>query len=222
MGDAAKEEIMKVYNYILFDWDGCLAKSLDIALDAYKVVFKKFGISLSDKTITHEIFGDWHAPEKLGISDTKKFWKDWHDELNREYPSVELYEHVRAVLDALKKQKKKLALISSSRRQTLQEPLKRHKVTELFDVILTVDDVVKEKPDPEIINKAIDIVQGTKENSIIVGDSKSDLVAANNAEIDSLLFYPTHNHIFYDLKVLESYKPTYVVDDFRKLLDIIV
>lgn len=212
---------MKIYNYILFDWDGCLAKSLDIALNAYKVVFKKLGLSLSDKTITHEIFGDWHAPEKLGISDTIKFWKDWHTELNRKYPSVELYEHVRFVLKELGKKKKKLALISSSKRQTLQVPLTRHKLRSFFDVMLTVDDVTKEKPDPEIIMKAIDAMHGIKRESIIVGDSKSDLEAAKNAGIDSILFYPKHNEIFYELDVLKSYKPAYVIKKFLDILQII-
>jgi HAD superfamily hydrolase (TIGR01549 family) len=220
VGDAT-EEIMKVYNYILFDWDGCLAKSLDIALNAYKVVFKKLGLSLSDKTITHEIFGDWHAPEKLGISDTIKFWKDWHNELNRKYPSVELYEHVKSVLEVLKKKKKKLALVTSMRKKTFKTLLTRYKLSSVFDVTLTADDIRKEKPDPEIVIKAIDAMSGIKEESIIVGDSKSDLEAAKNAGIDSILFYPKHNEIFYELDLLKSYKPTYVVRDFRDVIKIV-
>lgn len=28
----------RVYNYLLLDWDGCLAASLQNALDAYKIV----------------------------------------------------------------------------------------------------------------------------------------------------------------------------------------
>lgn len=212
---------MKSYNYILFDWDGCLAKSLDIALGAYKKTFSDRGISLSDKTITHDIFGDWKAAEKLGITNTKQYWKEWHDELNKKYPQVELYEHVQEVLGELKRRKKRLALISSSHLQTIEAPLKRLKLTELFEVILTVDDVIKEKPDPEMVNKAIEAMCGVKKESIIVGDSKSDLEAANNAGIDSLLFYPKHNEIFYDLEILKSYHPTYIIDDFRKLVGLL-
>jgi HAD superfamily hydrolase (TIGR01549 family) len=198
-----------------------LAKSLDIALDAYKKTFNDRGISLSDKAITHEIFGDWNAADKLGIKNTKQYWKDWHKELNKRYPQVELYEHVRTVLEILKKRKKKLALISSSHTKTLKSPLRRHKLTKLFDVILTVDDVVKEKPDPEIVNKAIEAMHGVKGESILVGDSKSDLSAAYNAGVNSLLFYPKQNEAFYDVEVLKTYDPTYMVSDFRQILDII-
>jgi len=205
----------------LFDWDGCLAKSLDIALGAYKKTFSDRGISLSDKTITHEIFGDWNAADKLGIKDTKQYWKDWHRELNKRYPQVELYEHVLEVLEVLKGRKKKLALISSSHKQTIGAPLKRLKLAEIFEVILTVDDVIKEKPDPEIVIKAIEAMHGIKRQSIIVGDSKSDLAAANNAGIDTILFYPKHNETFYDLNKLKFYKPTYIIKDFREVLKVI-
>ena len=52
----------------------------------------------------------------------------------------------------------------------------------------------------------------------MIGDSRKDLEAAKNAEIDSLLFYPKSHSIFYDLKNLKTYNPTYIITRFDQAL----
>lgn len=60
-----------------------------------------------------------------------------------------------------------------------------------------------------------------KESSIIIGDSKSDLGAAKSASIDSILYYPRHNELFYDLDTLKTYEPTYVIRDFAEIIELV-
>lgn len=213
---------MKNYTYILFDWDGCLAKTLDVWLEAYKQVFSEYGVHPDTKTITHEIFGDWNGPKKLGIEDVEGFSEKMLTLVGKKYPTVDLYEGVKDSLLVLKEKNKKLALITTSTISIVKPALEHHNLTSLFETILAAEDVSKHKPDPEIIETAIARLDGVKEKSIIVGDSKSDLGAANNAGIDSLLFYPKHNTIFYDLDVLKTYKPTYIIENFKEILDIII
>ena len=69
--------------------------------------------------------------------------------------------------------------------------------------------------------KALELLQGSKDEAIIIGDSKSDLAAAANAGIDSILFYPKHNEIFYDRKFLESFNPTYTISDYSQIVEIV-
>jgi|GEM_PF-6694527 len=42
---------MKTYDYILFDWDGTIAKTLDIWMEALKEVLEKDGHCLTDEQI---------------------------------------------------------------------------------------------------------------------------------------------------------------------------
>lgn len=212
---------MKNYSFILFDWDGCLAKSLDIVLDAYKAVFAVYDIYPDDRTITHEVFGDWNGPKKLGIKDIDTYTQRFLSKVNEKYPSVTLYKDVYDVLVKLKSKGKKMALITTSKRDSIQPVLINNRLDSMFDVILAAEDVSNHKPDPEIINKAIVRLGGSKDTSILVGDSKSDLGAANNAGIASILFYPKHNERFYKINELKKFKPTYIVNDFKKVLDII-
>jgi pyrophosphatase PpaX len=213
---------MKQYEHILFDWDGCLAKTLDIHLDSYRKTFAEYGIYPEDKTITHEIFGSWDAPKKLGIKDIEAYMKKYLTRADKELQAVGLYDKVKESLTILKNRGKKLALITSSFRATVMSALKCNDLENMFEVVLFFEDVKNLKPDPEIIYKALEKLGGNKEKSIIVGDSKSDLGAANNAEIDSILFFPKHNEKFYDLEMLKTYNPTYIINDFQEVLNIIV
>ncbi len=213
--------MQKTYEYILFDWDGCLAKTLDVVLDAYKTVFAEYGIYPEDKTITSEVFGDWNGPTKLGVTDIDAYTKKWLDILDEYYPQVKLYEGAKETLLALKKRNKKLALVTTGKIATVKPALVNNNVLDIFDLILSAEDVKKHKPDPEIIETAIARLQGNTESTIIIGDSKSDLGAAKNAGIDSILFYPEHNHKFYDLDTLRTYNPNYIVKDFKKILELV-
>ncbi len=56
---------------------------------------------------------------------------------------------------------------------------------------------------------------------LYIGDSDKDLGAAKNAGIDSVLFYPAEHKKFYNLDALKTYSPTYIVDDFRKIMTIV-
>lgn len=212
---------MKMYSYILFDWDGCLAKTLDIWLLAYKETFNEYGITLEDRTITNDVFGNWNNPKKFGILDIDEFTEKLLVRLNSKYPTVGLYDNVFSTIKELKNKGKKLALITTTKRAVIEPALKYNKLETLFDVILTAEDVEKHKPDPEVVNKALEKLEATRENSIIIGDSKSDLGAGNNADIDSILFYPKHNELFYDLDTLKTHNPTYIVNDFSDILDYI-
>jgi pyrophosphatase PpaX len=213
---------MKHYNIVLLDWDGCLAKTLDIWLDTYKQTFAEYNLYPEDGVIIQQVFGDWNGPSKVGVTNIDEYTQKLLARVNEKYPSVQLYDNVFNVIESLRNKGKKLALITTSKKSTIQEALENNKLADSFDVILTAEDVVKHKPDPEIVNKAVEMLGGSKDEAIIVGDSKSDLDAAQNASIDSILFYPKHNEIFYDLSVLKSYKPTYTVDDFKQILDIVV
>ncbi len=83
------------------------------------------------------------------------------------------------------------------------------------------EDTDKHKPDPEPLEKALQLLNGTKQEAIMIGDSDKDIGAATNAGIDSILFYPSEHAKFYKLDELQALNPTHIVDDFRQILQIV-
>jgi HAD superfamily hydrolase (TIGR01549 family) len=213
---------MKTYENILFDWDGCLAQTLSLWLEAYKAVFAEYDVYPRDREITEKVLGDWQGPGELGVKDIVGFGKELIKRVGQKYPKVELYDHAYEVLEILKMRGKKLALLTTSNRATLELALENTEVKKYFEVILTGDDVKRHKPDSEMIDKALVSLGGSRETSVIIGDSKHDLGAANNAKIDSILFYPKNHEPFYDLENLKLFHPTHIISNLGRLTEILI
>ncbi len=216
---------MKSYKYILFDWDGCLAKTLDIWLWAYKKVIKDRGISLehiSDFQIVNKSFGKWEdGLANLGAKDAKRAYEESIELVISKFAKVSLYSGAAEILKKFDKKAKEMALLTSSYRSWIQKPLDYHNIRKYFRAFITKDDMIKGKPDPEIIFKAINLLRGKKESTIIIGDSYHDVRAGHNAGIKTVIFYPKENEKFYTLKELQKERPDYFIRDLSDLIEIV-
>ena len=62
-----------------------------------------------------------------------------------------------------------------------------HGIKDCFEAMLTADDVVNAKPDPEILIKTIGQLDGQVNRTLYVGDSNHDLEAAVSLDMPFLL-----------------------------------
>lgn len=197
------------YSYLLFDWDGCLAKTLEVWLNAYKMALKNRGVSAEDQEITHH-FGDWDLGKHFGVKDFVEFNQEAVAYSREQLKTVELYEGAKEVVAELHKTYK-LALLSSASKDILLNGIRHNKLDTYFDLIISGDDVDNHKPHPEVINKALAHFEAKRGEVIMIGDSRKDLGAAHNAGVDSILVYPDDHKIFYNLEELKSLHPTFIV-----------
>lgn len=208
---------MKSYSTYIFDWDGCLAKTLDIWLQGYKQELSNRGFNCSDSEIT-AIFGDWHGPSKLGVKDEKQFFQDMRPFIFEQMVQVELYPQVKETLSRLRARSAQIALLTSSVRDQVEPALEKHQLSQLFEYTITGLDVTKHKPDPEGINIIAKKLNTDLKTTLMIGDSDKDVQAANNAGIDSALFYPSEHSMFYQLNSLKQSHPTHIITNHRELL----
>lgn len=210
-----------ITNY-LFDWDGTLAKTLDVWFDAYKLLLNDRNIVLKNESdIVKKAFGKWEEGLKaLGIVDSNIAIKQLLEIGNSNLINSELYPNVVEVLTKLREEGKKVALITSSPSELLLPVLKKNNLDKYFDHIVTRYDVKEGKPNPESAFKALEFLNGKVEESLIIGDTESDIQTGKNANIKTVLFLPDHNLKFYEKDYLNSFKPDYVIDDLMKVLEI--
>lgn len=209
----------KKYKYILFDWDGCLAKTLGVWMNAYKIIYAQYNVYPTEIEIARH-FGDWESPKYFGITDVKSCINKLDELASSELKKVALYVGAKELLKKLHMDKQ-LALLTSSPGYIIKEALKYNKLNEFFKIVLTAEDVKNHKPHPEMINKGINLLDGNKNEAIMIGDSRKDLEAANNSMVDSILVYPKEHSIFYNLDELKRYKPTYIVSSLPEIMKII-
>lgn len=207
-------------DYYLLDWDGCLAKTLDIWLNIYKRVVSKRGIEVKNTLdFVEKTFGKWEKGfENVGVSDSVEAYKEALQEVEEEMSRVELYPNAEQLLLKLKAKGKKIALLTSSFRHLVVPALKRYHLDDVFDYVITKDETIVGKPDPWIVNEAISHFRGNKESAVIVGDSDHDILTGHNSGITTILYYPEHNKIFYRREFLMNHNPDYVVTDLLEIL----
>ncbi len=209
------------YKYILLDWDGNLARTLDIWLIAYRTVLDDRNIFKTDQEIAAG-FGllskqmiDW------GVTDIDEAMARADTIAKEKLPTVELYPDALFVLEQLHKNGHKLALITTSTHENVAHLLENYGIKQLFDVIIAGDDTVNHKPHPEPLELALSKLNGSKDKAVMIGDSDKDLGAANNFGVDSILFYPDEHQKFYNLDSLQYHAPTHTVRDFKDILEIV-
>src|SRR3989338_485586 len=209
------------YKYILLDWDGCLAKTLDIWMEGYQETFPLYNLHPSEHEIVEKCYGKWDGPKSFGIEDVDGFYKKLMLVIESKLEAVLLYSGAKDLFQELKARGKKLVILTTSERRYVQKAIEHHNLTKFVDHLFAGDEVKKHKPDPEPIYKGLLTVGGNLMESIIVGDSDKDVLAGRNAGTDSVLFLPEENKRFYNEAELLSLKPTYVIDQFDQLLKIV-
>jgi len=166
---------------ILFDMDGVLIESQDAWWRAINVALTRSQYPPITKTdFVNNLWGNdfKKSVSYLGI-DPAVFLecKEW----TREY-----LKHVILKKDAIStlsklQSKYKLAIITNTQRHITQQVLDQFQLKPFFRSIVCADDVKKGKPAPDIILKACEILQVSVSDVIVIGDTKSDLLACQQA-----------------------------------------
>lgn len=212
----------KKYKYILFDWDGTLAKTLDVWLNGEREMLVKYDINVPDNEIIKS-FGDWEFAIKFGLDKDKndQFIKELVTLVDEKLKSVELYSEAINTLHKIKNSGVKIGLVTTAKRKTIDEQNERFGIYKIFDTVIAGEDVTKHKPDPEVVYKAMESINATKQNTLIVGDNAKDIIAGKNAGIDTCLFYPEENEKFYKKEDLLKEKPNYNIRNLIEILGLI-
>ncbi len=130
---------------------------------------------------------------------------------------VQEYEGVYETLLALKERGYKLGIVTTKMSKAVERGLIKGRLDSLFDVVVTLDDVKKPKPDPEPIELALKLIGSSADETIMVGDNSHDILAGKNAGTKTA-------GVAWALKgreYLEQYGPDYMLDNMRDLLTIV-
>ncbi len=212
---------MKDYSAYLFDWDGTIARTLEVWLEIVRAMFAEYGINdLTDDKLVESLGALKPVALEIGVGADKidKFMTDTEKASHVNVPQAELYEGVLEVLETLKTRKKKLALITTGWRSTIMQVLELHNLMDMFDIVVTGNDVTHHKPDPEGINRALEHLAVDRSKAVMIGDSTNDLLAAKHAGIDSILSYPPSHQLFYKLPELKTCGPQRIIAGWNELL----
>ena len=214
---------MRYFDLYIFDLDGTLLDSgKDIALAA-NYAFEKLGLeTFSEEEIISKVgYGAKKLIEDL-IPQHPQEIKDKALEYFREFyysnPVIhsKLYEGVEETLKALKELSKKIAVVTNKYEALSVEILKRLKVLEFIDLVVGADTTSEKKPHPLPIFYTLEKLKSDKENSIIIGDSETDVLTGKNAGIKTALVLQGYGN----KDIALSLNPDYILNDVKSMISL--
>lgn len=128
-----------------------------------------------------------------------------------------LYQGVKETLTSLQARGYKLAVITNKTRGLTLPVLQELNIAHYFDFIVGGDDVVMKKPDPEGLLMTCDYFNVTPKDILMIGDSKNDIIAAQNAGSDVVAIDGGYNQG----ENLHDFSPTYFFDTFTELSELL-
>lgn len=171
---------------VIFDLDGVITDTEKFHFEAWEKAFAPYGIKLTSdiyqKSIQSRaryesiknILGD--VPEEVikQISDNKA---REYQELTKN--NLEAFEDAIVFINFLKEKKVPMAVASSS--SIAKDLVERLGLIDFFVRVWSGKDITKNKPDPEIFEKAINGLQKNPEECLVIEDSFSGMEAAKRA-----------------------------------------
>mgnify|MGYP001578461587 FL=1 len=209
---------------VLFDLDGTLVDTAPDLIHAHNYVMKKFGypskslgelrnaVGSGAKAMMAKGNGKWEwFDEKIKNEMTDDFLSFYGKNILREST---LLNGVKEFLEWCKNQNISMAVCTNKTEHLAIDLLKKIGIYDFFKYVSGYNTFEYCKPDPRHLLKTIEILDGNKNKSIMVGDSETDANAAKAAEIPMILLkygYTEkksneiyHNHLIKDFIGIEK------------------
>lgn len=202
---------------VLFDMDGTLVDSEDYyTKGTYTWISKYCDISLKDinKIVglnMDETYKTLSALSGLSYKEVVKLNNEYFINNPLNYNDY-FFNDVKDVLKKLKELNIKLGLCSLSERWMVDNFIRNCNLDNTFDLVLSNNDVKKSKPDPEIYLKALELLNITKKEAVVIEDSYNGILAGKNA---GLKVYARNGKKY---NIDQSYAD-YIFDDLKTILN---
>ncbi|SDB99857.1 phosphoglycolate phosphatase/pyrophosphatase PpaX [Pelagirhabdus alkalitolerans] len=174
----------------IFDFDGTLADTLPLCFFAFQSVFREFDHKDYSNDGILAMFGPSETDiikENLESEQTDHaiewyydIYKNHHDAFVK--PKPELI----ALIKELKEKQIKIGIVTGKAKRSLDISLEALQMNNLFDVVITGDDVNTPKPDPEGLQKALSILEVDPHHALFIGDSDADIEAGIRAGVKTV------------------------------------
>jgi pyrophosphatase PpaX len=204
---------------VLFDIDGTLLDTFEYIYGAFEHTFDVHGIVRLSREEISQLMGrtleDVYATmapgrDAVAFAETHRKFQEQNVDL------AKLFPHTKMVLDALKQRGFKLATITTRSNRTSILSLEQNGIAGYFDAVVSLEDVVRHKPDPEPLLKALHAIDLTPADAIMVGDTSADIMAGKNAGTKTVAaLYGFGGERLHDLQ------PDYAIADLKDLLAIV-
>lgn len=212
---------MKNYSVVLFDLDGTLSDPKIGITKSVQHALQKAGVMVNDLDELEPFIGpplQVSFQEIYGFNDTQitRAIRDYRERFTeRGMFENKLYEDIPALLAHLKQQGYILTIATSKPTVFAEQIIKYFQLESYFDLVVGSHLDGSRSAKGEIIAGVLQQLDSyPKEQFIMIGDRKYDLIGARENQIDAIGV----TYGFGSLEELKNEEPTYIVDHVNDLL----
>lgn len=187
----SKNDMKKRYKVILFDFDYTLGDSTDGIAKSIAFGLEQLGeqqqeldkirktIGMTLKEAYRTLTGNMDEERALLF---ESYFKQKADEVMVD--GTNLYEPTRRTIEVLRERGCKIGIVTTKYHYRIDAILAKFGMNDMVDVIVGGDDVKRQKPAPDGLLYAMNVLGGADEEILYVGDTVIDAKAAKNANVD--------------------------------------
>lgn len=175
---------------VIFDMDGLMFDTERLWVEEGLILSKKLGYEIP-KELFYKTIGMKNEDASILFNKTLgydfpflSFRKIYHRCIDQKLQFEKIKEKLglRELLVYLKNNKYKIAIASSNRKERIYLYLKSANIDpSFFDVIISGDDVISGKPDPEIFQKTCNLLHENSNNVLVLEDSVNGIISVLKA-----------------------------------------
>lgn len=183
------------YEAVVFDMDGVIFDSERAVMNCWLELAQKYNIKDIEKpyfacvgttmTRTREIMLETYGEDFPYDEYARESSLMYHEKYDG--GKLPMKPGVMELLSYLKEKGKKIALASSTRRETVTNQLRWAGIIDYFDVIICGDMVARSKPAPDIFLKACQELGVSPENTYAIEDSYNGIRAAHAGQLRPIM-----------------------------------
>lgn len=128
-----------------------------------------------------------------------------------------LYPKVKETLEYLQSKNYLLSIVTNKPFKFVKPILESLEIEELFHDYIGADSLERKKPDPMPLEYMCEKFSIAIEDTLMVGDSKNDILAAQALNMHSVGVSYGYNYA----EPISVHNPTYIVDDFSKIAELL-
>lgn len=208
-----------MFKLIVFDWDGTLVDSVPTIIRCKRFLAKKYNVPAPSDQQVHDVLGLNFAvamqrsfPD-LDENQLKEIGEEYHALMQHPDYHSKLFSDVRPMLQTLKEKNLKLAIATSKVRGEFSSEMDEAGIAKMFDLIVCGGEH-GDKPDPEKLEYIMQYFNLNRDQTLMVGDTKTDMQFAHNAGVSAVgVTFGAHHR-----NILQQENPAWIVDSWADLM----
>jgi pyrophosphatase PpaX len=221
------------FPWIIFDLDGTLVDSFELIVASFNFAAGRFlqrklsseqVMNIPGRTLEDQLAN--YVPENAVPIMVERYHKFFARHFN---PRSSIFPGIRNLLFNLQRRGIKLALYTGACKRTTETVLIQSGLSRFFTTLVTCEDIIAPKPDPEGLRIAIKAIGADSNRTVYIGDHPNDIKASRSAgaKTGAAFWGQTHRNELMELKPdfvfrhpsealrLSAYHVSFVNDDAR-------